>query len=309
MKNLSKTFSGKFLFGTLKFTVAAASLYFVLTLVSFQQLLELFRTANYWYILGGVLFLPLNTFLRIVRWKMLVASLNGEVNWKQVTASVLLGITFGSFTPGEFGDFFGRMLHLPDTRKSHVVGLVLVDKIQIMLAMALIGLPTFFFLALASPFLRYFLTGIVLVLIVTVNMLLGARFSFLVQRFQHVRYLGNITSAMFQLERRQQLATFLLSILLLIVIGVQMYFFFNAFYPVPIAEGIFGTGLMLLVKSFIPISIGDLGIRELTTAYIFSRWNIPLSVSVNASLLLFAVNVFLPSVCGIVVFLFHKAQR
>lgn len=291
----------------LKLTVAAVTLYFVLTLVDVSQLLELFRTARYEYILLGFLLIPLNVGVRVLRWKILVSSLDLSIDWKRASSSVLVGIALGSFTPGEIGDYFGRILHLPDARKSHVIGLTLLDKIQTMLAMALFAVPTLEYLFLNSHWIL--IAGISVLIVLSIYFFLGTHFSFLVHRFQHTRYVGAISATLFTLHKKHQLKSFILVVSLILVVGVQMYCFLSAFYNTSLIISFLGCSTMLFVKSFVPLSIGDLGIRELTTAYIFSQWLVPMSVSVNAAFLLFVANVFLPACTGVFIFLFTKHKN
>jgi hypothetical protein len=55
----------------------------------------------------------------------------------------------------------------------------------------------------------------------------------------------------------------------------------------------------MFVKSLLPISIGDLGIREAGSIYFFSIYGISQAAALNASLLLFSINIFIPSILGI----------
>jgi uncharacterized membrane protein YbhN (UPF0104 family) len=57
---------------------------------------------------------------------------------------------------------------------------------------------------------------------------------------------------------------------------------------------------MMFFKALIPISFGDLGIREASSVYFYSLVGIPQTTALNASLLLFVINILLPAVLGII---------
>jgi uncharacterized membrane protein YbhN (UPF0104 family) len=68
---------------------------------------------------------------------------------------------------------------------------------------------------------------------------------------------------------------------------------------VPIFGGMLTALLTFFLKGALPISIGSLGIGEWTAMYCFRGLGVEPSVAVAASLVLFTLNVFLPSVIGL----------
>jgi uncharacterized membrane protein YbhN (UPF0104 family) len=56
---------------------------------------------------------------------------------------------------------------------------------------------------------------------------------------------------------------------------------------------------MMLAKSIFPISIADIGIREAGSVYFFALLGISSAAAFNASMVLFLINILLPSVVGL----------
>ena len=79
---------------------------------------------------------------------------------------------------------------------------------------------------------------------------------------------------------------------------LQMFFLINGFTRISFAHAFIGTSAMMFVKSLLPISLGDLGIREAGSIYFFSLYGISQAAALNASLLLFLINIFIPSILG-----------
>jgi uncharacterized membrane protein YbhN (UPF0104 family) len=87
---------------------------------------------------------------------------------------------------------------------------------------------------------------------------------------------------------------------------MQMFCLINAFTGITIVHAFVGTSAMMFIKSLLPISLGDLGIREAGSIYFFSTYNVSQAAALNASLLLFVINVFIPSLFGIYFLRHHE---
>lgn len=62
----------------------------------------------------------------------------------------------------------------------------------------------------------------------------------------------------------------------------------------------------MLVKSMLPISIGDLGIRESAAVFFLGKIGLAESTAFNASILLFLINLVIPSMIGLVLVLKYR---
>ncbi len=58
----------------------------------------------------------------------------------------------------------------------------------------------------------------------------------------------------------------------------------------------------MFVKALLPISFGDLGVREATSIYFLSKYGIADVVAFNSSLLLFTINMIIPALVGLLFF-------
>ena len=83
-----------------------------------------------------------------------------------------------------------------------------------------------------------------------------------------------------------------------IVLIFQMFFLIRSFSDISIAHAVYGTSAMMFAKSVVPISFGDIGTRELSSIYFFSRFGIAQAAALNASLLLFVLNIIFPGIMG-----------
>jgi uncharacterized protein (TIRG00374 family) len=288
--------------------VSTIVLYFIISLVKWQNVLAAYSSANEQYIILGVLLIFANLGIRTLKWRtMLHAVKKSPAVWESF-GSVMLGISLGSFTPGEIGEFAGRALHISDAKKSHLIGLALLDKAQIFVVTSACGAISLSMFALKISLLPL----LVDISLLVISFLFFVRMDFLAavghrlnSSFFQKSWLTRILDGFTLLHRKQVYVTLLYTLIFHGVLVLQMYFFIQAFSDITLFHAFIGTSAMMFVKSCLPVSLGDLGIREAGSIFFFSSFGISQAAALNASLLLFVANVLFPSVFGII-FLKHQ---
>jgi uncharacterized membrane protein YbhN (UPF0104 family) len=273
----------------------------IISLVKWKNALAAYHSADHRYILFGGLFIFANLGLRTLKWHTMLHSVKEKPSFWEAFGSVLLGISLGSFTPGEIGEFAGRALHVADAKKSHLVGLALLDKAQIFVVTSAAGSISLAILFLKDPLLAFFFSFCILFLSLLFFMRMdtlariGHRLNAsLFQKSWVTKVLDGFTL----LDSGQLFTTLLYTICFHGILVVQMFLFIHAFSDITLSNAFLGTSAMMFVKSCLPISLGDLGIREAGSILFFSAFAISQAAALNASLLLFVVNILFPSICG-----------
>ena len=291
-----------------RIVVSAIVLYFVISLVTWQNVIAAYQSADGTYILFGGFLLIANLGVRTLKWHIMLHSVKNRPAFWEAFGSVMLGISLGSFTPGEIGDFAGRALHIVDARKSHLVGLALLDKAQIFVVTSAAGAISLAFLLLNN-----------LVFIIPISLSIAFLSFIFFMRMDLLAVFGHrLNASFFQkswvtrvldgftlLKQRQLFTTLLCTLCFHGILVVQMFYFIQAFGEITLFHAFIGTSAMMFVKSCLPISLGDLGVREAGSIFFFSTFGISQAAALNASLLLFVVNVLFPSICG-TIFLKHQ---
>lgn len=90
------------------------------------------------------------------------------------------------------------------------------------------------------------------------------------------------------------------------IILTQFYILISAFEPVSWKHAAQCYLAVLFAKTFLPFSIGSLGIGEWASMAACNQYGIAVTASVNASLILMASNVLIPSIAGMVILLVMK---
>lgn len=155
-KDLLKKYLKKYHFSIfLKVAVLLAVVYYIfLKLYNEEQLLFkiineillIFNSTSLFYLLIPILLVPLNWSVEAKKWQVLAAKIS-PINFKQAMSGVLSGLSLGFISPQGLGDYAGRIWHINNSRRSELVGSVLLGSIAqafISVFMGLLGIAYFF---------------------------------------------------------------------------------------------------------------------------------------------------------------------
>ncbi|MDZ7270760.1 MAG: flippase-like domain-containing protein [candidate division KSB1 bacterium] len=256
----------------------------------------------------------LNLYLQYFKWRYLVRLIKPEVSLRELLASLFAGFTLGFITPGRVGEF-GRVVFIKDRPWVTLLGLALLDKLYAAAVLYLGGTASLLLLLFAR--LEQPLVLWPLALFATVVLLLLFYFVLHPEAIRTLLYGINITLP-FREKIKQLIATFdhfgrpqarvllgLCALFYMVYIG-QFYVLALAFESVPLLPSLQAAAATLFVKTLMPISLGDLGVRERAAVEFFSYVHAQDTTAFNASLMLFAINVLLPSLVGLIFILREK---
>jgi uncharacterized protein (TIRG00374 family) len=281
--------------------VSVVVLSFVVSLVQWQNVIVAYRSADIRFILIAALLLIVNISVRTFKWRTMLRSVKDKPTFTEAFGSVMLGISLGSFTPGEIGEFAGRALHITDAKRSHLVGLTLLDKAQIFIVTSCAGIVSLVWLIFDIPLFN----ALVTIVIILLSCVFITRLEIIATLGRHLNsslfkkpWLTRVLDGFSLLKPQQLLTTILYTLVFQSILILQMYCLINGFSKISLLHAFLGTSAMMFMKSLLPISIGDLGIREAGSIYFFSTYGLSQAVALNASLLLFLINIFIPSIIG-----------
>jgi uncharacterized membrane protein YbhN (UPF0104 family) len=272
-----------------------------------DKILRSYVQANKLLLTIGALLVAANTGIHFLRWRFLLRLIEPDVSNNTVITSLLVGFTAGFFTPAQVGEIAGRIASHPDARKSHIVGITLIDKLYLLALTLITGLVALIFYVTIF-FTEYWNGAYVFpLLIIVVAACIASLFPqtvktlliYLPRRVREHKLYNMISIIETTFHNTQGRYLFLLTSALYGVIAVQFYVFINAFESVQFFESIVCTFSIYFVKTVIlPVSIGDLGVRESASVFFFSKVGVSAASAFSASLCMFVVNVLLPSVVG-----------
>lgn len=288
-------FAGRILIGIALFLL-------VLQLVSFSSVIKTFAQARFEYVFFALLLLTANVGIQIVKWHYFLRLADTSVTLKQAATSLLFGITLGSFTPGQIGELGGRALRHTGAFSAQIIGFTIIDKSQMFLVMGMGGivsvtllfpLPLWEQVAISAGGLCIFL------FLFFRPALLNQIAEKIPLRIMKHEWTEDFLQTLSKFHSKDLLYSFIITVAFYTVIWLQMVLLLNAFSPVNLGQAFLGFAAMMFSKSLLPISFGDLGIREASSVYFFSRIGIPETTALNAAFLLFVINMVIPAFIGL----------
>lgn len=297
----------------LKLLITALVMIMLVRNLNPTDILSTFRGANNFYIyLAFFLVIP-NIYIQYYKWKFLLKLVKPNVTAKESLYSLLAGFTFGFITPGRVGEF-GRAFFIKDCSWVKLMGLAFIDKffsLSIVIFSGAIGL-----LSLIAAQLHFY--AFLPILLFTISALLLLRYLLIhPELFKNFLYRINIilpfrekikllSSSFDNFHKQQALKLLGFSLLFYVIFFSQYYLAALAFEQVPALNIFKAVAATLLVKSMLPISLGDLGIRESAAVFFFGKIGANSTTAFNASILIFMINILFPSLLGLVIVLKNK---
>ncbi|MCH9008566.1 flippase-like domain-containing protein [candidate division KSB1 bacterium] len=278
-----------------KLAVTAAVLFLLVHTIRPSTLVAAFDSANLAYLLMAATLLAPNLLVQLAKWRFLLKLANRSVSLGTAYRSLMVGFALGFVTPGRLGEV-GRALYVKEISQTKTFALAVMDKLTnliITLVVGLTGLLAFEALNL-NPTLRASL-------IVTLTLLAGFILWSLLGR-NVARASGRFTR-IYDFSRKHLSILWGFSILFYTVYLTQFTLLLLNFQTASFADLPVAASSVFLVKTVLPISFGDLGIREGASVFFMQKVGVAPAAAFNAALLLYLLNVAFPSLVGLPILL------
>jgi len=293
-----------------KTIIAVGILLFLINYVDTKELLERLKGSNFTYILFAVLLVFPNILLQFLKWNLVCRKLLHIENKTEILKSLFYGIGAGTFTPMKIGEYFARAIPFRNKSVVEVTIATAIDKVIPLFIVILLGITSVIFFLQANDYSSFFSGNEIVAVVLLILIIL--MFSIILRKPIRTRIwnrLKNIPilkplpesiSRIKSLEKKSILLLIALSSLLHLTFTIQMSFFLSAFaneinffqYFI-IANLVIFTQVILL-----PIGFGELAIREGAAVFYTEAYGMAGAIGFNAGLLLWLLNIVLPSIIG-----------
>ncbi len=284
------------------------------------RLLEVLGRISLPHLAAAILLLAPNLGFQFMKWRTLVRTLVPAAPDRMILRSLFLGFSLGVVTPGRIGEHariacFGS--HREATR-SQLAALSLLDKLSSGIvtttlgAAALLLLPSWDLSIFGdlAPLVLWSLVGYAAAMLASALLSLGllfspARVTGLLSRWPWLarsRRFQRVHAGMRLIGRGARLRLFLYALAFYATFICQFVLLAAGLGYYSRLSWAATAGTMFL-KSLFPVSLGDVGVRELFAANLFETLGAGPELGITAAFLLFLINVLLPALAGIRVFL------
>lgn len=279
---------------------------FLINYVSAKNLIATFLKINLIYFIPAFLLVLANVFILYKKWFAISKQVLNLNDKKKILDSLLQGFAAGIITPFRFGEYLARNITLQaDTLK--VVLATFFDKIFNLIIILFLGSISVILLllklqkqsvALIVTFSIFVLAFLLLMIITNLKIR-----NYLVNQSSVQKSFLSFRLALAEYTRYNSffyLRILLLSLIHYFVVIVQYVLILKSFSA---GNSIFNltwySALLLFGKSVIPpISFGEVGIREASSIFFASFFQIDNSVGFNSSIIIFVINLIIPALFG-----------
>ncbi|MBN8704584.1 MAG: flippase-like domain-containing protein [Bacteroidetes bacterium] len=309
-KNFIQKYFKPLIWGLKIFTLAG--LISVCFFINWNEVFRLGHRADSSYlILAGLLVIP-NIFFSWLKWDYVVRFIDSRVRKRVTFYSMLSGLALDTVTLSPIGDYAGRLLNMSAFPKASLVALHFIEKISLLFISCIAGSIAFIVIAwnyipgavekelimgLGIFFLLFGIAGIFFCATPKPFLKLIPKFKFIGQF-----HLDGATLAAQRLNAGDNIYLIFVNVLKYFTYITQFYLIILAFGSLPISIGYLGATATLLVRSVLSgLTFGDLGIREISSVYFFTKFGLSAEIALFSALLLFIINRLTPSVIGILI--------
>jgi uncharacterized protein (TIRG00374 family) len=298
-----------------KILISTGLLFYLISAVEYNQIIIALNEANL-LIIGVVILLGFfNIYLQFAKWRLTCDEVL-KVNDKfKIFRSLFYGFSAGIITPLRIGEYFGRGIEFRDKSLVQVTVATLVDKFFPLMMVASLG-------SISSLLFVYVYYQVSVYIVLSLFILIFTFFYLLIILLLSKRFWNSIlfsklsTSVRLKpfleklrifesLDRvyffKMMLISFLFYSCFLIQYALLVSAFSNHF---DLIHYLWAANLIMFAKTVIPpITFGELGIREGASVYFLTRMGETASAGFSASILLFIINLLIPALIGVGMFL------
>jgi len=306
-----------------KFLVATLAIgYLVYEIVFQRDISKLMYTYTssvvdkpFWLILVLVL-MPVNWMLETYKWQQLLRQ-HVQMKFKDALRGVLMGVSVGLFTPNGVGEFGGRMLVVSRKMRQYAASTSIVSSLsQLAITITIGGACLMFYISdYLAPEKR-----IIAYLVACGTVVIGYFAYFQLPRittllFRRIKWFNRYNRFVKSLEsvsKKTLLNAYLVSLMRYLVFCFQLVV---VIYLVSDWEHVFKLEFAALIpvnyyiQTIIPtIALSEIGVRSFVLGMLFEPHLLPVDL-IAASFLIWVVNLIIPGLVGLFVFLRFNANK
>lgn len=259
------------------------------------------------WVAAAVALMPANVALEGIVWIRLARHVDPGLTTRDGFGALLAGFALGFFTPARAGDYAGRAFYVRHRDKWEIAAVVAVQRLLDVAVGSTAGsIALFIYLAIERPetsALWWALgsAGALIGLALVGAGLRPATAYRITRRLAPVEFVHRRLRFLERLSPREGAHILGLNLIRFGIYTSQFVLLIRALIPgVSAGVAYLGVGIIFLAKFLIPsVTLMDLGIREGIAVFVFGEMGLPEAAALNASLLLFTINLLLPALAGI----------
>lgn len=269
--------------------------------------------SSYFLLIISLLFVPLNWGIESYKWQLITAPVE-KVSFITSSKSVYSGLCVGNLAPGRATEFLAKIVFFNASNRPTITLLHFANgmfQLSVTIVFGLLAVFIFYQNNISSSDSTTFLLGVFFMLLLGVFTFFIVRFSsiqqWLIKKFE--RSVGRHVQP-YTFSRSMITKLFLFSVLRYIVFTSQFVLLIKLFYPSPISSQLIaGISIYFLLTTILPmISLIEAAIRSAVALLVFTGTDIPEIALVLTAILLWVLNIVIPSSIGYFIIIREKLE-
>ncbi|HID94744.1 MAG TPA: flippase-like domain-containing protein [Candidatus Latescibacteria bacterium] len=282
----------------IKFLIMFAVLAVLITEINPEKIANALSEMNQSLLLVVLLLLIPNLSIQAVKWGYLLKDVKSNANLGEIVVSLLVGFSFALISPGRLGEM-ARGVCIRGESKLRLAGLTAVDKIFLWAIIMIAGMVSL--ILLGPPVVVVFAFGVIILVLAGCfdNLrLLKRTIARISSRLPFAEKSALLLEGFEGLSTKKSFVLLLMSATFYGIYFTQFYLLVLSFADIPFRSAVSTIPLVLMAKTFLPITPVDVGVREAASVLLFTRFGVEKAYAFNAAFMLFLINVLLPGLMG-----------
>ena len=276
---------------------------------NFFSLISLFdktTISDYFILFLVFLLMIINWLLEAIKWQLLVKKVE-KVSLVKSYVAILAGLTASIFTPNRIGEYFGRVLVLKSRhRVGGAVSTIVGSMSQLLITIILGSLSLIIFIKVEglvnNTFLQFFIQASVLLFLLVITTLFFRieKIKPFLYKFKYFRRNKNKISILKSYKFKALIRILAFSFLRYLTFTFQYFLLLNIFsVEISYIQALYSISLVYLVSATIPtFTLAEIGVKGSAAIFFIGIFSGNIIGIVSATLLLWIINVAIPSVLG-----------
>lgn len=266
---------------------------------------------SYILLICCLIFMPINWGIESYKWQLITAPIE-PISLNRAYKSVLAGLCIGNLAPGRATEFLAKILFFKKEHRPTITLLHFANgmfQLSVTILFGILSVFVFYQDSIDTSNTKSMLVGILCIIVISVFIFFITRFhyiqKFIVKKFE--RSFGKHAEP-YKFTRPIILKLFLLSVIRYLVFTFQFILIIKLFHSEFLSSyTIAGICIYFMLTTILPmISFVEAAIRSAIALIVFSGTGIPEIALVITAVLLWMINVVVPSIMGYFVIVREK---
>ena len=269
---------------------------------------------NYFYLFLLFILMFIQWFVEAQKWRFLLCKVQ-YLKFGQSIKAIFSGLSVSFLTPNRTGEFLGRIIFIPKGNRIKASIITFIGNYSQLLTTITIGLISLFYLPNYFNIDKYLDRNYYYVIIFFTLIISNILYFFTNKIYDFASIFSKKNKYLSQIEvfkiysKKELLISYLYSIFRYIIFMIQYYIAFLTFdIRVSLIDFVILKPISILLVTAIPtVSITDAGVRVSSALAIFALVDISTNI-ISATILVWLVNLVIPSLIGLLFFNKLKSQ-